>query len=158
MKKYWMIIFTIACLACSSVNMQRSKLATETQEKVQQKEQQLSTKKTAKILADTGSAELEVAFWPKGMVKYSPITGFEGEAVKISVRSKQQKSSLINENTVENLSANKVLSLQKAESSEVKNAIRNKSHYYFWILGFLLIQGASIVYLLYKGKLVWVKN
>ncbi len=158
MKKYSILLLASACLACSSLNKQRSKLVTETQQQLQQKEQQLSTKKIAKILVDTSSAELEVAFWPKGMVKYSPITGFEGEAVKISVRSKQQKSSLMNERTVENLSANKMLSLQKVESSEVKNAIKNKSHYFFWILGFLLIQGASVVYLLYKRKLVWVKN
>lgn len=159
MKKYSIMLLALACLACSSLNKQRSKTATETSKQLQQNEQQRSTTNSTKVWVDTSSAELEVAFWPKGMVKYSPITGFEGEAHQIKLRSKQQQSSLQSERKEENLRTNQTLAVKEEQSSNVKTAIKTKVQHHFWKVGFLLtlVICGVVVYLVYKGKLVWVK-
>lgn len=160
MKKYSIMLLALACSACSSLNKQRAKTATEASRQLQQNEQQRSTTKTTKVMLDTSSAAVEVAFWPKGMVKYSPITGFEGEAHQIKLRSKQQQSSLLNEHKEDNLRTNQTLLVKEEQSSKVKTALKNKVQHHFWMFGFLIALSifAVVVYLVYKRKLVWVKN
>lgn len=124
----------LACLACTSLNKQHAKTVTETSQRLQQKEQQLITTKTAKVWVDTSSAAVEVAFWPKGMVKYSPITGFEGEATQIKVKVKQQRSSLLSESKDQNLIVNKEFLFKQDENSKVKTAFKSKTQPYFWMM------------------------
>jgi hypothetical protein len=160
MRKYSIVLFAIVCLACTSLNKQRLKTVTENSQNLQQNEQQVMNTKTTKVLLDTNSAELDVAFWPKGIIKYSPITGFEGEAYQIKAWSKQKQSSLLNEHKEQNLSAHKEIVFKQEEQSKIKTVLKDKIQHYFWLFGFLLTAAICIimVYLLHKGRLVWVKS
>lgn len=153
-----MLVLSIA-LGCVSLNKQKGKAEMEKLQQLKQKEQQLLTTQTAKVLLDTGSATIDVVFWPKGIVKYSSTTGFEGEAIQIAIRSKEKKGMLLSEVKDQHLVANSELAFKEDRHSQAKIELKEKQQHQFWVIGFWLILGicAAIAYLLYKRRLVGVK-
>jgi len=159
MRNYMMVLVLVMAWGCASLNKQREKTETDQLLQLKQKEQQVRTTHTAKVRVDTGSSAIDVVFWPKGIVKYSPTTGFEGEATRIGIRSKAQNGKLLSEINEQHLLSSKVLTLSEDQHSKVKTALKAKKQLGLWTIAFWLILGicAAVVYLFYKRKLVWVK-
>lgn len=157
MKKYLLYCLAFSLMACSSLNKTNTKAKTGQRSLLDHSYEQLITTTVLKVRSDSTALEEEVLLWPKGIVKYSPTTGFEGELTKIALRKKVKQQALQQElqNTALTLKDN--LKVQQEEKALVK--VDTKKRLAAWRLAGLgcLLLAVVVVYLWYKRKQLLLK-
>lgn len=157
MKKYLLMCIAISFTACSTLNKESIKAKIAATAQIEQKYEEVFISNAVKLVVDSNDMEEEVVLWPKGIVKYSTVNGFEGELIKMSLRKKNKRQVVRQETQNEIMLATQNLKSKKQEKKLTKSTFTKQKKIKLLgigTIGFVLLMG--VIYLLYKGKLIWV--
>ena len=152
MKKINLLLCSsLLCNACATMQKSDATLKEARLQTLQMKTLQTSKLEWNKQTSDSDITNLEIEMWPKGMVKYSPASGFEGEMIRLVLRKKERHHLT----TVEQVQGSSVIhaDLKQRETSQVK--IKSHQKYRITPLVWLSLLLLTAGYLVYK---FWWRN
>ncbi|NTE05546.1 hypothetical protein G6M26_25705 [Agrobacterium tumefaciens] len=152
MKKVSLLLCSsLLCNACATMQKSDATLKEARVQNLQMKTMQISKLEWNKQTSDSDMTNLEIEMWPKGMVKYSPGSGFEGEMTRLVLRKKEHHHLT----TVEQVKGSSVIrtDLKQRETSQVK--VKSHQKYKITPLVWLSLLLLPAGYLVYK---FWWRN
>ena len=152
MKTIIYIIIVMSLLGCKLLQKNKYTQKTETESETMQLVEQRNTlnRKSEVFLVDSSDNHFTLQLWPRGKFTFSVAKGFEGEAEKIIIKSKQTSQKLFTTKEESQLDSTRVearYSQTKETSTLVKKNTLRFGYNWAWLL---LIPGIYIVYFFYK--------